>query len=366
MSVQQLSLKKQLGLRLYQQYKANEVKMHQLSYLMWECTLRCNLACKHCGSDCRKSMSQQDMPLADFLQVIDSITPHVNPQKTMIVITGGEPLMRKDLEQCGMELYKREYPWGMVSNGLAMTESRLHSLINSGLRSVTISLDGLEDSHNFLRGNPNSFKHASNAVKLLVKHKEHLVFDVVTCVSPNNIHELPQIKEMLIQIGVEKWRLFTIFPIGRGAVNKDLQLSPRQFKSVFDFIRATRKEGRIHLSYGCEGFLGNYEGEVRNNFFFCRAGINIGSVLVDGSISACPNLRSNFTQGNIYTDDFMTIWNTRYQKFRDREWMKKGICADCKSWKYCQGNGMHLRNEEGELLFCHLKRLKMAEENKEQ
>lgn len=358
MNVDKLSLKKKIGLTLYQQYKTNEAKQHTLSYLMWECTLRCNLACKHCGSDCRKNMRQQDMPLADFLRVVDSITPHVDTHQTTIVITGGEPLMRDDLEECGRELYKREYPWGIVSNGLALTKQRLESLIASGLRSVTISLDGLEDSHNFLRGNTKSFKNAFQAIKQLVKHEDDLIFDVVTCVSPKNLHEIPTLKQALVDIGVKNWRIFTIFPIGRASVNKELQLEPKQFKAVFDFIRDTRKEGLINLNYGCEGYLGNYESEVRDNFFFCRAGVHIGSILVDGSISACPSLRANFTQGNIYKDDFMTVWNNRYQKFRDRSWMKQGICSDCKDWKYCQGNGMHLRDEEGKLLFCHLKRLK--------
>lgn len=362
MSISKLPIRKKVGLKLYQQYKANETKIHRLSYLMWECTLRCNLSCKHCGSDCHRDMAQKDMPLADFLNVIDSITPYVNTHKTMIVITGGEPLMRKDLEECGQQLYRREYPWGMVSNGLAMTETRLDNLIVSGLRSVTISLDGLEDSHNYLRGNPNSFRNAFHAIKLLVAKEEHLLFDVVTCVSPNNIEELHLIKKMLIDAGVRKWRVFTVFPIGRAAVNEDLQLSPLQFRAVFDFIRETRKEGKIQLSYGCEGYLGNYEGEVRDNFFFCRAGINIGSVLVDGSISACPNLRANFIQGNIYQDDFMTVWNKNYRPFRDRSWMKQDICKGCKDWQYCQGNGMHLRDEEGRLLFCHLNRLKESEE----
>lgn len=360
MSVSKLPLRKKIALKLYQKYRKNERKMHQLTYLLWECTLRCNLSCKHCGSDCRRDMAQKDMPLADFLKVIDSITPYVNTHKTMIVITGGEPLMRKDLEECGRELYKREYPWGMVSNGLALTEKRLNALIESGLRSVTISLDGLEDSHNYLRGNPNSFKNAFNGIKLLIEKEEHIIYDVVTCVSPKNIHELGALKQKLIDLGVKRWRLFTIFPIGRAAVNDELQLSAPQFKAVFDFIRDTRNEGEIALSYGCEGYLGGYEGEVRDNFFFCRAGVNVGSVLVDGSISACPNLRSNFIQGNIYQDDFMTVWNNKYQVFRDRNWMKRGICADCKEWNNCEGNGMHLRDEQGNLLFCHLKRLNEA------
>lgn len=361
MSVTDISLRKKLALKLFQKYKANETARHQLSYLMWECTLRCNLGCKHCGSDCRKNMSQKDMPLGDFLRVVDTITPHVNTHDTMIVITGGEPLMRTDLEECGRELYKREYPWGIVSNGLAMTAERLDSLIAAGLRSVTISLDGLEDSHNVMRGHPKSFRNAFDAIKLLVSKEDDLIFDVVTCVSARTFAELSAVKEMLIEAGVKQWRIFTIFPIGRATQHQDLQLQPKDFKHLFDFIRETRREGRIKLSYGCEGFLGDYETEVRDSFFFCRAGINVGSVLVDGSISACPNLRANFIQGNIYQDNFMEVWNKRYQPFRDRSWTRKDECADCKYFGYCQGNGMHLRDENGKLLFCHMKRIQEGE-----
>ena len=361
MGVTDISFRKRLALNLFQKHKAAEIKRHQLDYLMWECTLRCNLMCRHCGSDCRKDMAQKDMPLADFLQAIDQITPHVDPHRTMIVITGGEPLMRADLERCGRELYKREYPWGIVSNGFAMTKERLESLIASGLRSVTISLDGLQESHDAMRGHPDSFRRAFDAIKRLVEKEDEITFDVVTCVSAHTFSELPAVKEMLINAGVKRWRIFTIFPVGRASQFTDLQLPPEKFKQLFDFIRETRREGRIKLSYGCEGFLGSYETEVRDHFFFCRAGITVGSILVDGSISACPSIRANFTQGNIYNDHFMEVWNNRYQPFRNREWAKKGECADCNYFRYCQGNGIHLRDENGKLLFCHLKRLQEAD-----
>ena len=124
-----------------------------------------------------------------------------------------------------------------------------------------------------------------------------------------------------------------------------------------NFITDTRKEGRIQVSYGCEGFLGGYEAEVRDTFFHCDAGITVGSVLNDGSISACPSIRANYSQGNIYKDDFWTVWNNKFEQFRNRSWMKNGICANCKLFRYCGGNGFHLRDENGNLLFCHYQRL---------
>ena len=348
--------RKKIALELFKKYRDNAKKIHQLNYIFWECTLRCNLNCLHCGSDCKKESHIKDMPVTDFIAAIDDIKSIVNPNETIVVLTGGEPLLRNDIEICGKKLYERGFPWGIVSNGLNFSEKRLNSLIQSGLRALTVSLDGMEQTHNWLRANNTSFKKAVDAIHIAAKTPD-LVFDVVTCIHPKNISELVQIKDLLLNNNVKSWRIFTIFPIGRAHQNK-LTLSSADFKHLFDFIATEKKLKEIKLNYGCEGFLGNYEGEVRDNFFFCKAGINIASILIDGSISACPNNRGNFIQGNIYKDSFKEVWENKYKIFRNREWMKTGICADCNLFKYCDGNGMHLRNEKsGENIFCHYNHL---------
>ena len=264
--------------------------------------------------------------------------------------------MRDDLEDIGLSLYRRGYPWGLVSNGLYLTAARLQSLMEAGLHAVTISLDGFADDHNWMRGHPDSYSRAMNAIRMLV-HERELVWDVVTCVNRFNYPYLDKLKASLYSIGVRHWRLFTIFPVGRAAEHPEFQLTDEEFTGVMEFIKHARKEKKMHVNYGCEGFLGSYEGDVRDYFFSCNAGVSVGSILADGSISACPSIRSNFSQGNIYKDDFMDVWEKRFQPFRNREWMKKGICADCGFFRYCEGNGMHLRDDKGELLFCHFKRL---------
>lgn len=353
-----LSLRRRLALEVARKMRNNLKEMHPLRQLFWECTLRCNLHCKHCGSDCKRMPAVKDMPAADFLRVIDTITPHVDPNHVSIIITGGEPLMREDLEETGLALYRRGYPWGMVSNGLYLTPGRLQSLMAAGLHSITISLDGRGDDHNWLRGHPESHHRAFEAIKMLV-HEPELTWDVVTCVNRRNYPYLEELKHTLYKIGVRRWRMFTIFPVGRAALHPEFQLTDEEFTGMMEFIKQTRREGKMHLSYGCEGFLGQYEGEVRDNFFSCNAGISVGSILIDGSISACPSIRSNFRQGNIYQDNFMQVWEERFQSFRNREWLKKGACSDCSFFRYCEGNGMHLRDEEGNLMFCHSKRLGM-------
>jgi radical SAM enzyme (rSAM/lipoprotein system) len=247
----------------------------------------------------------------------------------------------------------------MVTNALHLTPQRWQNLQRAGIHSMAISLDGLEDNHNWMRGNTHSFQMVSNAIDMLVATKG-FVFDIVTCVNRRNYTQLNDIKEFLISKGVQRWRLFTVFPVGRAALDPDMRLTNEQFRGVFDFIRETRKEGRIRADYGCEGFLGNYEGEARSRFFSCQAGITVGSVMADGSIAACASIRADYHQGNIYEDDFMEVWENRYAPYRNREWMRNGECKDCKYFRYCQGNGMHLRDANGELLLCHLKRLQQA------
>ncbi|NOZ46492.1 MAG: radical SAM protein [Chlorobi bacterium] len=357
-----ISLRKRIALNLYSKYKKNESKIHNLNYIFWECTLRCNLNCLHCGSDCKINTSVKDMPKEDFLKAIEQVMPIVNPNKTLIVFTGGEPLVRKDIEEVGIELYRKGFPWGIVTNGMLLNKNRLNQLLKAGLRSLTISLDGMKDSHNWLRGNKNSYNNAISALEMLPAIT-NLKYDVVTCINQRNINELSTIRDLLIQKSVKEWRIFTIFPIGRAKNYKELQLNSIQFNSLFEFIKRTRKEKNIRLNYGCEGFLGIYEGEVRDNFFFCRSGINVGSILANGSISACPNLRDNFIQGNIYKDNFADVWQNKYKIFRDRSWTKTGICSECEFYKYCEGNGMHLRDENGNLLFCHLERIVEGKKN---
>lgn len=353
-------LKQKLALELFRQYRSNEKALHKLTYLFWECTLRCNLNCGHCGSDCRSVSSISDMPLRDFLRVIDEISPHVEPHNTTIVITGGEPLLRNDLEECGRELYAREFPWGIVTNGYMLTEKRFTKLMDAGMRALSISIDGFEAAHTQLRKKPESYSRAVAALDFLSKVND-LNYDVVTCVNQYNFNELANFREMLISKHVKRWRIFTVFPKGRAVEDTQLQINSLQFRQLMDFIVETRQSNRIKASYGCEGFLGKYESVVRDNFFFCRAGINIASVLADGSISACPSMRSSFVQGNIYQNNFSEIWENKFELFRDRAWMKTGICASCKMFRYCEGNGMHLRdNTSTEPLVCHFNKLNDA------
>ncbi|MCQ2312885.1 MAG: TIGR04133 family radical SAM/SPASM protein [Paludibacteraceae bacterium] len=363
-----MKLRLKIALELERLRRNNLKRLHPLQQLFWESTLRCNVHCLHCGSDCstysqstihHPQSTPPDMPAEDFLRVIDSISIHIplsTIHQTLIIISGGEPLMRKDLADIGRALYEREYPWGMVTNGLALTEAKFRELRSAGLRSMSISLDGLEQDHVWLRQHPLAFEGATRAIRLAAAEPD-FTWDVVTCVNQRNIDHLDQIRDLLWSLGCRDWRVVTIDPMGRAATNPELQLRPEQLRQVLDFIKTERQAGR-HVSYGCAGFLGAYEGQVRDHLYMCAAGITTASILIDGSISACTSIRGKYYQGNIYKDDFWSVWQNGFKPYRDRSWMKKETpCSDCKMFRYCEGNGMHLRREDGSLMLCHVKQL---------
>lgn len=346
---------------LHRRFRKLETDVHELNYLFWECTLRCNLHCIHCGSDCTLDSGHQDMPMEDFLHAFDTIPKEELQHRFTVVLTGGEPLMRKDICQIGMELRKRKVGWGMVSNGQLYTQEMHQRLMAAGMGALTISLDGMGEDHDWMRGRTGTFNRTIEAISIAAK-EQRLNFDVVTCVNQRNLPHLQEIHDLLASLGVPQWRIFTIIPIGRAKDYPELHLTDSQYVELMEFIKHKRevKESAMNVTYSCEGYLGKYERKVRQNPYFCHAGINIASVLIDGTISACPNIdRNAFGQGNIYKDNFYEVWQTRFEPFRNREWARRGKCKDCKAFKNCLGNGMHNWHDDcREVINCHYEKIR--------
>jgi MoaA/NifB/PqqE/SkfB family radical SAM enzyme len=103
----------------HNKFRENETHLHELNYLFWECTQRCNLKCLHCGSDCNIDSKIKDMPFEDFLMAILPLKKKYKPDSITIAITGGEPLLRTDLPLCGMLLREHGFRWGIVTNGFS-------------------------------------------------------------------------------------------------------------------------------------------------------------------------------------------------------------------------------------------------------
>ncbi len=334
---------------LHPLYRKLETSVHPLRYLFLEITQRCNLKCLHCGSDCDSKPRDNELSTEEWLEFFAYLRDHTDTGKLVLVVTGGEPLCHPRFARLVQGMGDCGLTWGMVTNGHALNETNVAKVVSGGISSVTVSLDGLQQSHDWLRGVEGSFARATAGIRRLAAAGLPF-FDVVTCVNPRNLKELPDVQRVLADLGVRNWRLFSIFPKGRARENPELIMTPRQFSRMLDFIRQQRRElagSDFSLSFSCEGYLpADLDRQVRDEPYFCRAGISIASVLCDGAISACPNISRSLVQGNIRTDDFVQVWDERFEPYRDRSWLRTGQCEQCGDWKRCLGNSMHLYDDE--------------------
>ena len=343
---------------LYHSYTEFEIKNHDLKYLFLEITRRCNLSCVHCGSDCSSAVSGEELTTESWLKIIDYIASVYSPLPVM-VITGGEPLVHPDLFRITEALGEKGFPWGMVTNGYTLDEKTLNKLISHKIASITLSFDGDRESIGHIRNRADACPRILNSLNL-TGSSEIPVRDAVTCVYPGNLGKLEYTSDLLAEKGMTSHRLFRIFPKGRAAENQNLYLNRTDSLKIVQWIKENRKKYQkqgLNLSFSCEGYL-PFAGDlkVRDEPFFCRAGITFGSILANGSITGCSNNGPEFYQGNILADNFSRIWQDRFLPYRDRSWMKTGICEACPEWKYCRGGSIHLRTEGKEDPdFCYLR-----------
>lgn len=334
---------------LHPLFRRLETSVHPLRYLFIEITQRCNLLCRHCGSDCTAATQHDELTTAEWLRFFEYLQKNFDRRQLVLVVTGGEPFCAPAFDQLLAGLARCDLAWGLVTNGYALTAKNLRRVVDHGVHSITVSLDGLRDAHDWLRGQEGAFERTLAGLER-VAQAQLPFFDVVTCVNPRNLGELDGVEKLLRERGVPAWRLFSIFSKGRAKDNRELLLDDAQLGQLMRWIAARRQAlrgERFRPAFSCEGYLPPaLDAAVRDEPYFCRAGISIASVLCDGSISACPNLSRTLVQGNIRRDDFKTVWDTGFEKFRDRRWMQRGPCVGCTDWKRCQGNSLHLWDDE--------------------
>lgn len=321
------------------------IDKHDLSYLFWEATLNCNFRCKHCGSRAGEKVFKEVVSTEKIKEAFLDVSKNFEAKTINIAVTGGEPLLRKDLFEVMKYARSLGFHWGMVSNGFLWTEEFIEKAKDAGMETIDISIDGIGQIHDEFRNTKDAYKRAINAVKLLAKGQFLKHLRISTTVHKKNIDSLDYMYNEFKNLGITGWRLIHVDPIGRGFCNKEILLSKDETIKMLDFIVKKRKEkSPVKLSTSCAHFLGeDYEDEVRDHFFFCATGINVGSILHNGDIFVCPNVprRKEYIQGNILKDSFSEIWNNKFQIFRDKNRLLNDKCKDCEHWEECLGGAFH-------------------------
>ena len=344
-------------LRFHEQ-KRRLLKERKLMHLLWETTTRCNAGCEHCACSCDKHNQVEEVDIKYIIKVLDDIDKRYGAQNLFFVATGGEPLLRKGLFEVLNHANELGCKIGMSTNGSLLTKSMVKKLKEANLFSINISIDGMKETHEAFRKLPGYWEKIWEGVRMLQEETDIPVIQVTTCANKKNLHELEDIYKFLLEKNIKYWRVLTVDANGRAAENKDILLSPKDYEYVFDFINEKNNEHKMEeVVFGCSNYLGpNIEGGiVRKPFFFCMAGIINCSILSNGDIFVCPNVpkRPELIQGNITKDDFIDVWENRFQFFRDEYKLANPKCLACYHWNFCGGGSLHTWNfDEHVQDFC--------------
>ncbi len=320
------------------QHREKLRKEPHLRWLFFEITNRCNLNCAHCGSSCTSN--------GDYLTVTDVKTTlnSISQNKPSICLTGGEPMLHPqffDIAECVQSM---GFLWGMTTNATLINDAAAERLKQAGMSTVSVSLDGMEESHDRLRHRQGAWKDALRG--LMALQNAGFKPQVTTVLHQGNFDELDQLYELLSSMGITSWRPINVEPIGRACESSDMLLKPEQFSLLLSYIRSKRfdPDCRMEVTFGCSHYLGvNNERMVRDHYFLCGAGILTASVRSNGDICACLDIenRPELVQGNIQTDDFMDVWLNRFLVFRRDRTGDCAQCIECPERFVCGGDSTH-------------------------
>lgn len=334
------------------------MKEYPLRVLFWESTLKCNAYCEFCGSRCGDVSYLNELSKEEICYVFKQIADRYDASQIMINVSGGEPLMRNDLMEIMQYAITLGYHWGLVTNGILLNEDIISRLKNAELKTVSISIDGLQQTHDSLRGVKGGFDTVIHNLSLLSKADFLETIMITTVVSKRNICELDSIKKMLKTLPVNVWRICPVDPIGRAVDDRQLLLDKEQMHVVYDYIVRCQTESLpFQVTTSCSHYLGKYEFKTRGFPFQCNAGKTVGSILANGDIFVRSNVpkQKDLIQGNVRVDNFVDVWENGFRYFRDAESRHNGRCSKCKYFSLCQADSLHTWNfDRAEPSFCML------------
>lgn len=337
---------KQNDMTSLSEYREHLVAHPRLTYLFFELTDACNLSCLHCGSSaCPQNKTY--LPKQDMVKVLRSVAAKYEPSEIMVCLTGGEPLLHPDFFEIASYARRLGFACGITTNATLISESVAEKLMPFGVGSVTVSIDGLEQSHDWFRTTKGSFVRTVDGVKnLMAATKGRISTQITTVIHKKNIHELDQIYNLVVSLGVDSWRVINLEPIGRALKHQDLLLDATEYRYLLNFIRSKRFDSsvKIDVTFGCSHYVtAHYEREIRDTYFLCGSGIYVGSVLCNGDIYSCLDIERmpELIQGNIANDDFVDVWENRFKEFRADRSKLSHKCQNCDDRKFCKGDSAH-------------------------
>ena len=321
-----------------------------LKWLAWEITRRCNLHCVHCRSSSElEAKGHPDFSTEEGLRVLDDITGFASP---VVVLSGGEPLLRSDWPRLARYGTGKGLRMCLATNGTLVTRETCAEIKASGIRMVSLSLDGASAKvHDDFRCQPGAFEGTLNAARLF---KEHGIdFLVNSSFTKRNQAEMPRVYRLAKELGATAWYMFMIVPTGRGEDVMDELISPEDYEELLKWhYEMEKNEDELLVRPTCAPHyyrvrlqLAKEEGASpkRKTLKFstggakgCLAGQLIVLIDVDGNVLPCSYFP--IPAGNIRKDSLKDIWegSPLFRQLRDFS-SYKGRCGRCEYIQVCGG-----------------------------
>ena len=331
--------------------------------IAWNLTKRCNLRCAHCylSAGERDAGSIDELTTEECYRVVDEMV-RVNPA-SILVLTGGEPLLRRDLPKIARYATTKGMMVVVGTNGTLLTDEKIRELLDAGVMGVSISVDSLDHSnHDTFRRLPGALKGALSGIDAC--RRNGLQFQVHTTASSMNYDEIPSIMDFAFKAGARVYNLFFLVCTGRGEEMSDI--TPEQYEEVLGYLldvqakfpgmlvrsRCAPHFKRIAYEKNPESPITKAQGYEGGG---CLAGTHYARITPEGDLTPCPFMP--LSVGNLRQSGFDTLWNDS-PVFADlRAPRLKGKCADCEYSELCGGCRARPYASHGDYLdedlWCH-------------
>jgi radical SAM protein with 4Fe4S-binding SPASM domain len=345
-------------------------RSHRPVLAVWETTLRCDLACRHCGSRAGRARPDE----LDTAEALDLVRQMAALGVMEVTIIGGEAYLRPDWLEIISAIRSAGMECTMTTGGRGMTAERAREAAAAGIRSVSVSIDGGEAAHDRLRGVPGSYRSALEALGHL--RAAGIPITTNTQINRLSLSDLPELLETIIGAGVCGWQVMLTVAMGRAADQPEILLQPYELLDLFPVLARLKRRGwqaGVTMWPGNNiGYFGPYESLLRaemprGHLSHCGAGCNTIGIEADGAIKGCPSLQTvPWTGGNIRDAALRDIWERSAPLRYMRDWTPDdlwGYCRDCYYANECRAGctwtGFSLFGKPGNNPLCHHRALEM-------
>jgi Y-X(10)_GDL-associated radical SAM protein len=343
-------------------------------YAVWEITLACDLKCQHCGSRAGKRRPGE-LSTEECLDLVRQMARLGTREVTLI---GGEAYLRRDWLDIIREIRRQGMNCTLQSGGLHLDEKRIRQAAEAGLQGAGVSIDGLPELHDRLRGVKGSFDAAMNALRLLNQYG--LQTSVNTQISAPVVPQLRELMHLFIDAGAKDWQVQLTVAMGRAADHPEILLQPYQLLEVMPLLAELYEEGAeqgLHMQPGNNvGYFGPYEtlfrsnGDERVHWSSCNAGQNTIGIEADGTIKGCPSLPTTaYAGGNIRDLTLEDMWRSAPEISFTRTRTQNDLWGFCQSCYYsdvcrsgCTWTTHVLFGRAGNNPYCHHRTLELEKQ----